>query len=189
MIKDMISHSIAHISDESKKVHVIFFVQNISFSANFSHILLNSEHIRKNNLDSKDSLKLHRDIFFNDEKLDIICQKIKQFDAYNFVKYISSRKRSNRFPATIMKCEFKRTQSMLAQFKSLASIKRQFARKEISKLDRKLVKSETLFEIQTCSFSIFSTGLVNASGATCKEDAKRILCVLRLLNSFLPSST
>jgi len=184
----MIEQNIATISDNSNRIRIFFLVQNIAFAANFSKILKSTEFIQKNNLDSKSSLKLHREIMFSEDKLNHICEKIKEFDFYKYVNFSNtSTKKTLRFPANIIRCEFHRSKSNLSSFKSLASIKRQLASKELQKKEKNLLNIKTLFDTQNCSFSVFTNGLVNCTGATTRKDAKKILCILRLFNSFLPS--
>ena len=182
----MVEMRVAHVNDASNKIKINFLIQNISFSANFSKILKNTQYISKHDLDTSKSTRLHREIFFDDEKINNICDKIRKFNFFKYLLHNSPYKNNNRFPANIIKCEFNRDSDALTRFKSFASIKRQLACNEIKKRDRKKIKIENLFETQKCSFSVFSNGLVNSSGASCKEDAKRILSVLRLFNSFLP---
>jgi hypothetical protein len=149
------------------KIRVLFLLQNVAFSANFSKFF-------------------QRSIVFDDEKIKNIAEKIKQdIDTYNHVQYSPIFEKQTRFPANIVKCVFNRCNSNLYKFKSNASCRRQLACNQAKISKRKYRSGETLFNKQNCAFSVFSSGLVNTTGATVKQDVVNILKVLEIFNSFL----
>ena len=173
----------------NNKIKVLFLVQNVAFSANFS----NESIVEKKKLQLKlninerkgylQTLTLQRSILFDDEKISQIAEKIRlDIESNRNVSFSPSYKKLTRFPATIIKCEFFRHDSELYKFKSDASIRRKLAG---TRRKRKETDLSKIFDIQKCSFSSFASGLVNTTGANVKQDIVNILNVLQIFNSFL----
>ena len=104
----------------NNKIKVLFLVQNVAFSANFS----NESIVEKKKLQLKlninerkgylQTLTLQRSILFDDEKISQIAEKIRlDIESNRNVSFSPSYKKSTRFPATIINCEFCRHESEL----------------------------------------------------------------------------
>jgi hypothetical protein len=168
-----------------ENIQVLFLIQNIAFSANFSNVSLIENKIKTLNLDHIESLNLHRSIMFDNEKIINIVDQLKEIDNFHHVQYGNLFKKQSRFPANIVKCVFNRYNSELYKFKSMASTRRRLASKDSKLRKNKKADKQNLFNKQKCSFTIFSCGMVNTTGATIKQDIVNILKVLQIFNSFL----
>ena len=171
-------------------VKVRFLVQNVSFSAKFTTMFnMEIEKQMKKKKSRKEALKLQRQILFDDSKIKEIVERIKEMEQFVLIKSNSLHKKPTRFPANIIKCLFKRKNSKLFLYKSDASVKRRLSSKQLLNQKKKLNdnQKEDLFLNQKCSFSVFSSGTINCTGATTSQDIINILAVLRIFNSYLPS--
>ena len=168
------------------RIKVFFVLQNVAFSANFSNILINEKKMAKKRLDYSESRTLQRTIMFDDEKIEQIAQKVKdEIDSYHHVLFSPFYQKTTRFPANIVKCQFNRHNSDLYRFKSMASVRRKLSNKQSKAKKKKIISNRQMFDKQNCAFSVFSSGLINTTGATVKQDMVNILRVLQIFNSYL----
>jgi hypothetical protein len=191
MLNDMVVNKVASIrnSERNNKICVNFIIENVVFASNLSNnnIILNK--IRSQNLNENEAKCLQRKIFFSNESIYTIGNKIKKIQNFKGIDIrLLSREHKKNFPANILKILFKRKSNELLKYKSKASINRHIVLFNEKRLKSKnLMKSnhENVYQALKLSFLFFPNGKIHSTGCQLRDDILIMLTLYQIIFSVM----
>jgi hypothetical protein len=186
----MVVNKVASIknSETNNKICVTFIIENVVFASNLSNNDKISNEIKNKNLNENEAKRLQRQIFFSNESIYAIGNKINKIQ--NFKKLdirLLSREHKKNFPANILKILFKRKSNDLLKYKSKASINRHIVLFNEKRINSKNSASNysNIYQTLKLSFLLFPNGKIHSTGCQLRDDILIMLTLYQIIFSVM----